>query len=415
MDSALRISDFEDTSFDPFHEWEKSIGMDDVENPHPAFDRLRQSASVQEGDLKETFGMARAPVWEDMPSYLIFGYREAYLALADAEGFSNKLLERMYAFGFGRANLHAMDAPEHTRYRKLFQKGFLPGFIDSWRDTLVAQVINHFIDGFAAQGKANLIEEFTRLYPFHFIYGQIGLPKEDEETFHKLAVCLLCTINPDKMLEASQKLGHYFSRMLDERRDNPGTDLVSILATAEVEGDRIPNDVAVSFLRQLITAGGGTTFHATGSMMVGLLSNPEQLAAVKQDRSLVPQVVEEALRWETPSTIAMRGTTKDVAIGGKVIPKGSKVEIVLASANHDEARFPDPHRFDIFRKREKSLSFSHGPHICIGQHLARMEMSVALNSLLDRLPNLRLDSDKPPPTIRGLITRTPDALHVSFG
>ena len=147
----------------------------------------------------------------------------------------------------------------------------------------------------------------------------------------------------------------------------------------------------------------------------GLLANPEQLAAVVADRSLIPQAIDEALRWEGPVVSTIRHVARDVTLDGVDIPKGAILNVVLGSANRDPEKYLEPDRFDIFRDRSvRNLAFATGPHVCIGQHLARVEMTRALNALLDRLPNLRLDPSKPAPDIRGHILRVPEHIHVVF-
>ena len=209
-------------------------------------------------------------------------------------------------------------------------------------------------------------------------------------------------------------MGRYFARLLAERKGRDGTDLITVLANAEVRGQRLPEEIAVAFLRQLMNAAGDTTYRATGNLLVGHLTNPEQLHVVLTDRLLVPQAVEEALRWEAPLQIQNRLTLSDAKIANVVIPANHKVDILIGTANRDPARHRDPDRFDIFRPPCRHMAFGYGPHLCLGQHLARTKMERALNILLDALPNLRLDPDKPPPKITGLQARAPDAIHVLF-
>ena len=148
--------------------------------------------------------------------------------------------------------------------------------------------------------------------------------------------------------------------------------------------------------------------------MVGLLSNPEQLDAVRNDRTLVPRAIEEALRWDGPLTVLTRQALRDTTIDDVAIAAGTKIDVVTGSANRDPARFADPDRFDIFRPQSRHMAFAYGAHVCIGQYLARLEMSHALNALLDRLPNLRLDPDFPPPRVVSFNSRAPQAIHVLF-
>jgi cytochrome P450 len=310
-----------------------------------------------------------------------------------------------------------MDAPDHQRYRRVFQKAFLPNIVSKWGETLVDPVIDDLLNKFIGRGKADLVQEFTLYYPFHIIYRQIGLPKEDIDTFQKLAIAqIVVSFDMAHGTEASRKLGEYFANMLAERRKAPGEDLVSMLAQVEVEGERLPEEILISFLRQLINAGGDTTYRATSVLLTGLLRNPEQLDAVRKDRALVPQAIEEALRWDGPVLMQTRMATRDVLLAGVNIPAGAVLDVCAGSANHDENHFPDPDRFDIFRPRTTSrhFAFSAGPHICIGQHLARVEMTRALNAILDRLPNLRLNPDMPPPDVRGMMMRVPKHLYVRF-
>jgi cytochrome P450 len=139
------------------------------------------------------------------------------------------------------------------------------------------------------------------------------------------------------------------------------------------------------------------------------------LEAIRNDRSLIAQAIEEALRWDGPVVAQSRMPVTDVSLGGVKIPAGSVLDVVAGSANRDERKFPDPDKFDIFRPRTRHFAFASGPHICIGQHLARVEMTRALNAVLDRLPNIRLDPDMPPPQIRGSMMRAPEHLYVRFG
>ena len=411
----MRIQDYDDASFDPFATFNRSQGAEAVIDPYPLLHELRARGAVQPGDVREPFGAPLDQMMLDLPSYMLFGYDAVHEVLADNQTYSSALFERIMLPTFGRV-LPLMAPPEHPRYRRLFQAAFMPGAVAKWSDTLVPRVVNRFIDRFADRGTAELASEFTEHYPFHFIYGQLELPEQELTIFHKLTVGLMCIgIDYPHAVEASRKMGEYLQLLVDERRVSGGDDLVSRLATAEVEGERLPDEIVVSFLRILMNAGGDTTYRGTSNLLVGLLTHPEQLEAVRNDRSLVPQAIEEALRWNCPVMTLTRMPTRDVSLGGVDIPKGAKLDVVVGSANRDPSRFPEPDRFDIFRSGARHKTFGFGPHVCLGQHLARMEMTRALNALLDRLPKLRLDPEFPPPQIRGLGMRAPAAIHVRFG
>jgi cytochrome P450 len=223
-------------------------------------------------------------------------------------------------------------------------------------------------------------------------------------------------VDIDHGREAHEKLGIYFREVINARRKDPGADLVSVLATTELGGEYLPDEALLSFLRQLMNAAGDTTFRSTGNMLVALLSDrPDQFEMIKQDRSLIAKAIEETLRWEGPVNLNYRTVIRDVTLSGVKIPAGAIVQTITGLANRDPAIFSDPNAFDLTRPMPRShLAFASGHHICLGQHLAKLEMTRAMNILLDRLPKLRLDPDYPKPEIRGYSMRCPRSLHVRF-
>ena len=414
MSNIPRIKDFDDPNYDPFIADEAMYGND--EDPYSKLHELHRKGPVHEGDCRVFLGQSPDITFPpDKKHFMVLGYDEVSQVLNDPTTFSNAAYKFNLGQSFGRS-ISTMDAPEHAQYRRIFQKAFLPNIVANWGDTLVAPAIDELLGQFASRGKADLIQEFTLYYPFNIIYRQLHLPPEDIKTFHKLAIAQT-VVSYDEVhgQEANHKLGEYFKPMIEERRKNPGDDLVSMLALAEVDGEQLPEDILVSFFRQLVNAGGDTTFRTTSVLFTGLLRNPDQLEAVRQDRSLVPQAIEEALRWEGPVNMQTRMATREVVLGGLTIPAGSLIDTCTGIANRDERVFSNPDKFDIFRpKGTRHFAFAAGPHICIGQHLARLEMSRALNAILDRLHNLRLDPDMPPPAIRGIMMRAPKHLYVCF-
>ena len=422
MKTAQRIRDFDNPTFDPFATLDEMQGFAEVDDPYPQFHALHRKGTVLEGDVRQEFGLPMFPFWANYPSnWMVFGYDAVARVFGDGETFSNAIKQRFYDDSSG-ASINGMDGPEHARYRRFFQKAFLPQTIARWGAELVPRVVGRLIDAFADRGHAELVSEFTTLYPFDVIYGQLHMPDEARAVFHKLAVGLTCIgVDRPHALEASQKMGDYFAGLLQERRSAfesgipiAGDDMIGMLAVAEVDGERLPDEIAVSFLRQLMAAAGDTTYRNTGSLLAGLLTHPEQLEAVRRDRSLIPQAIEEGLRWEPPITFEQRLATRDVVLDGVAIPAGAKIDAVIGSANRDPARYANPDDFDIGRKAKRHMAFAYGPHVCIGQHLARLELTRALNALLDRFPTLRLDPDKPAPRVLGLNSRSSPALHVRF-
>jgi cytochrome P450 len=309
-----------------------------------------------------------------------------------------------------------MDEPAHRRYRALVSAAFTQRALARREQELVQKVADDLIDRFAGRGRADLVREFTFPYPTQIIAGLLGLPREDFPQFQRWSISLLSiTVNRERAVAASTALRDYFAPILAARRADPRDDLISRLAQAELEGEHLSDEEIYSFLRLLLPAGVETTYRSSGNLLFGLLSNPAQLDAVRADRSLIPQAIEEAVRWEPPLLVITRLCTRDTRLGGVAIPAGSTVMPLLGAANRDEERYPDPDRFDIFRAPKPNIAWGHGVHMCLGMHLARLEMRVALERLIDRLPGLRLDPDGKDPHIRGQVFRSPTSLPVLFG
>ncbi|AOF98960.1 cytochrome P450 family protein [Blastomonas sp. RAC04] len=414
MMPSPQLEDLSDPGFDPFVIEKLSTG--DCHDPYPQIHALMQRGPVVEGSYRSQFTSVPDVQMGHLPQVMVLGYDAVLHVLTHPEIFTNK---EAFSPNLGRAfgnTVTVMDAPEHPRYRKIFQKAFLPQVVSKWGETVVDPVVDRLMAKFLPHGRADLIEDFTHHYPFQVIYAQVDLDPAQAPVFHKLAIAqLLSSIGAPQGQEASKKLGDFFGALVEQKRAKPGTDLISHLATVEADGERLPDDVLISFLRQLMNAGGDTTYRGTSVLLTGLLTHPEQLKAVAEDRSLIPQAIDEALRWEGPVASTFRYASVDTEIAGVPIKKGTFVNTVLASANRDPSKFPKPDSFDIFRSRTpRHLAFASGPHLCIGQHLARVEMTRALSALLDRLVNLRLDPDKPEPRVTGHILRAPEHLWVRF-
>lgn len=412
MDTAVRIREYDDPSYDPFGSDEINFG--DILDPYAEIAKWRSQGSVLEGDYRSRMGL-HSTLFPDRKLFTILGTDEVSQALNDTDRFSNEVYRFNIGITFGQGSISTMDNPEHGRWRRIFQKIFLPQFVRTWGDTIVDPVVHGLMDKFVDRGHADLVEEFTLRYPFEVIYRQLDLPQADVDTFQRLALGQTDYANIDKAMEAGDKLGEYFIGLVEERRARPGDDLVSLLANTEVDGEYLPELVLISFLRQLMNAAGDTTYRGTSILLAALLRNPDQLEAIRQDRRLIAQAIEEALRWDGPVLVQSRMAKVDTELGGKAIPAGSLLDVVAGAANRDPAVFPDPDKFDIFRKREPHYSFSRGPHLCVGQHLAKVEMTRAMHAVLDHLPNLRFDPDKPEAEIRGSMMRAPKHLFVRFG
>ncbi|KWX67445.1 cytochrome P450 [Mycobacterium sp. NAZ190054] len=382
----------------------------DVRDPYTELARLRREEPVQR---LETSGAL--PHEESLPMFIVYRHEEVQQMLRDNETFSSSSVIAAFGPVLGERVMLGMDEPVHGRLRALVQKAFTQKALARWENELVGRVANSLIDDFAANGRADLVKEFTFDYPSRVIAGLLGLPEEDYPQFQRWSISLLSWLmNPERGLAASAALCDYFAPILQARRTEPRDDLISALAAAEIDGNRLEDEEIFSFLRLLLPAGVETTYRSLGSLLFALLSDPTQLEAVKADRSLLPQAIEEAVRWESPLLTITRVATRDTVLGGVPIPAGATVMPMLGAANRQEDRYPNPDRFDIFRQPKANLGWGHGVHVCLGMHLARLEMRTAVNLLFDRLPNLRLDPDGDDPHIRGQVFRSPTSLPVLF-
>ncbi|SKB99690.1 cytochrome P450 [Sphingopyxis flava] len=410
MSTAIRIQDFDDRTYDPFLSHEDNFGTD--ADPYPRIHELRAQGAVIPGSFREQMGYPC--YYGDAPRFTIVGTKEIEEVLVDASRFSNSGYEMNLGHTFGMGSISVMDNPVHGRWRRIFQKIFLPQHVKTWGETIVDPVVHGLMSKFLPRGEADLVDEFTHSYPFEVIYKQLDLPRSDVETFQRLAIGQTDFEHMSQAIEAGIKLGEYFKALIDERRANHGDDLISLLAMTEVDGDYLPELVLVSFLRQLMNAAGDTTYRGTSILLTALLRNPDQYEAIRKDRNLIPAAIEEALRWDGPVLAQTRVAATDVELGGIKIPKGAFLDVLAGAANRDPAIYPDPDRFDILREKRAHYSFARGPHICVGQHLARVEMTRALHAVMDNLNNLRLDPDKPAPAIRGYMMRVPEHIYVKF-
>jgi len=383
----------------------------DVRDPYPELADARRANPIQKLDS------SLMPHEEGQDVFFIYRHDDITQVLRDGETFSSAhIIDLIMGPIMGEHIMLGMDDPDHRRYRAIVSTAFRQKVLAQWEQELVVDVANELIDAFADRGSADLVREFNFPFPTKVISGILGLPREDYRQFQRWTTAILSFFTKlDEAILASNEVKEYMAVILAERRREPREDLISELAQAELDGEHLSDEEIFSFLRLLLPAGVETTYRATGNMLFSLLSNSRQLEAVRSDRSLIPQAIEESLRLETPLLNITRLATKDANVGGVRIPAGSTVMLMLAAANRDEGRYPDPDDYDIWRESPKPhISFGHGPHACLGTHLARLEMRVALNLLLDRLPNLRLDPDGDDPHIRGQVFRSPTSLPVLF-
>lgn len=290
----------------------------------------------------------------------------------------------------------AMDAPDHTRLRRLVQRGFTPKSIAE-HEALVRRTADELIDAFPAHGNVDLVESFARPLPMRVITRLLGVPDSDFATFARWGEHLVIALDRARSLREAIKvhgtlveIDQMFRALVAERRRRPGVDLVSVLAE-QADGDALTDDELVGTLSLLLIAGFETTVNLLGTGTATLVAHPDQLALLAADpEAHLPNTVEEALRYESPVQFTLRRTLAPIEVApGHVVPSGADVITMIATANRDPLVFDHPDRFDITRSNaRRHLSFITGPHACLGGALARLEARVAWESLVRRFPDV---------------------------
>jgi cytochrome P450 len=415
VEALPRIRDFADADYNPFTAAKLLGGEGEVKDIHPEFHRLRELNPVFDGDLRQHFGLNADLTTQHLRQVAVLGYKEGKDLLINTADWSNSVYVNNIGAFFG-LSISIMDDPDHAIYRRMFQQAFGPSMVKRWSEEIIPRVINSLIDELEGCGNVELVTGFSLNFPFHIIHELMDLPRSDREVFHKLAFGqLLVTFDKAHGEEAAEKLQQYLELVVADRRASPREhDLMSLIVHAEIEGKPVSDAVIYGFFRQLMNAAGDTSYNGFSTAMAGLLANPEQLELVKRDRSLVSKAIEEALRWNAPVMMISRTPKRPLELCGVKINPGDHVGVVLPAMNRDPAVFDRPDEFDLHRANRGHSAFGLGPHICLGQHLARSEMQIALNMLLDRLPKLRRDDRFAPPEVCGFMLRGPASLHVRF-
>ncbi|OMC29335.1 cytochrome [Mycobacterium sp. GA-1841] len=296
----------------------------------------------------------------------------------------------------------SMDPPEHQKMRKLVSNVFTPRAIASLED-MVHEKISERIDALDPRS-FDVVADFSALFPNEVITTMLGVPEEDREQIRRWLDLLLERrigeiIVPPEGLEASMNTGVYYYKLIQQRRADPRDDMISRLIETEIERDGVVEkltDVDIAgFATLLGGAGAETVTKLVGNAIVAFADFPEQWQALRADRSKIPAAIEELLRYEAPSQYQVRTATRDVTLHGTTIPRDSVVLLLTAAATRDERMFGDPDRLDIDRERKMgfNLAFGYGVHSCLGAALARMESRIALDALLDVLPDYEVDRD----------------------
>lgn len=375
------------------------------------FDHIREAKPValveaDDGDLFDPFWLVTR--YDDVmriskdnqaflnnPRPVVFSFRET-IAFSRAATGSDMLVDSLVVF----------DAPIHPKYRKLTQDWFMPRNLARIEGEIRA-LAERTVDAMIAAGpKLDFVKSVAGPYPLHVVMQILGVPEQDEPRMQMLTQKLfggqdkdLSGTGMDNMtaeqvvkLVAGAVAGFedYFAKLAEERRANPTDDVASVIANAQVDGEPLPARDMAGYYIIVATAGHDTTSASTAGAMLALAQDPAQWARVKTDRSLLPGIVEEAIRWTTPVQHFMRTAAHDLELGGQHIAKGDWLMLNYVAANHDPAQFAEPRRFDAARSPNRHLAFGAGAHQCLGLHLARLEMRILFEVLLDRIETIEL-------------------------
>jgi cytochrome P450 len=323
-------------------------------------------------------------------------------------------------------SLVSMDAPDHPKYRALTQAWFMPNNIKKLEGR-ITEIARDAVEKMAARGgTCDFVQDVALHYPLKVIMEIMGVPDEDMPRMLKLTQELFGASDPDTardgdtvgsatrapVMETIADFYAYFGRLTADRRANPRDDLSSVIANSQIDGKPISELEALSYYVIVATAGHDTTSSSTAGAIWALAENPEQFAMVKDDPSLIPGLIDEAIRWTTPVKHFMRSATADAELGGQHIRKDDWLMLCYASGNRDEDVFEDPFVFRADRKPNKHLAFGYGAHLCLGQHLAKMEMRILFETLLPRLKSLSLAGT--PKLTQAVFVNGPKTLPIQF-
>lgn len=301
--------------------------------------------------------------------------------------------------------LSYMDAPEHTKIKNVTSNWFLPASVRKREDDIRALARTSVDSLLASDGHVDIVEDFALKYPLRVIMSLFGVPPEDEPLMLTLTQELFGTTDPDTQRdevamepdvaarmfrEAIADFFGYFNKLSADRRKNPTDDLASLIANAKVDGAYLPESFVNGYYIAIATAGHDTTSSTISGLIKAFAQHPDQLEKVRNDMSLVPSVLDEALRWVSPVKHFHRVVGQDTVFNGRELREGDSVMLLYPSANRDEEVFESPDVFDITRRPNKHLAFGFGPHMCIGQHVAKLEMRILLEELLPKVSSFEL-------------------------
>ena len=382
---------------------ELNVSMDDIPDMHHVLARLRSEAPLAEVRCNG------APAW------IILTYEALRDALRDEDTFPSAAAYSTTTDPAVGRTLNSMRGTEHTRNRAVVSPMFRKQRMAAYRDELLEPVCHSIVDRFEGQPRVDLRTVLTHRFPMVVITRLLGLPADDSEALERWSNALFTyPFDPDGALAAKAEFTAFLEGIMDERRAEPGDDLISTLVNGEFQGHTLTQEEILSFLRLLFPAGTHNTTNAIGNLFFALLEHPELMERVRTDATARHWAVEETLRWEPSVGNLPRQVCADGAVfHGVEIPPDAPVVYSFAAANRDPAMFAQPDHFDLDREPPEMLTFGLGEHFCLGAWLGRQEMHVALDVMIERTRHLELaDVDGARP--RGGSLRGPQTLPVTI-
>ena len=374
-----------------------------LQDPYPTYTRL-----LEEGPLHYVDVGSKWAVWS------VFGHAECSSIAKDPRLSAKRAQQMLLPLPLSRQAefselarmlslwLIFMDPPEHTRLRKLLNKGFSPAAVEGLRPQVEA-IVNRMLQPLKRGSEIDLMREFANPMPVRIISEMLGVPQELHDSFVGWSRAIaLFRGSPDRTVEHAQgaqdaliEMTNFFRKAVAERRRNKGSDLISLLIDIEEDGEVLTEEELYAQCIALLFAGHETTRNLIGNGMYTLLKNPEQTSELRENPEMIRSAVEEILRYESPVQFTARVLKEDIEVCGQRIPQKWTMLCMLGAANRDPKRFKDPNQLDLKRLNNQHLAFSAGPHFCIGGQLARLEGQVALLNLVQRFPEMKLTGPRP--------------------
>lgn len=387
-------------------------------NPYPTYEMLRASSPIL---YAEDLNMWFISAYEDVSTLLRdhrFGRSIDHVLTREQRGLPPK---PAHLAPFNKLSEHSMfdkEPPDHTRLRSLVHKAFTPRRVENLRGQ-IQTITDQLLDAVQERGTMDMLADFAVPLPVTVIAELLGIPESDRHLLRPWSQDIVTMYELDhtqeqehRAIQAAVEFSAYLRDLARERREHPQDDLITALALVQEEGDRLTEDELVATCVLLLNAGHEATVNVIGNGMFALLSNPDQFDLLKRQPDAVPTAVEEMMRYDTPLQLFRRWVLEDVTYKGHQFKQGTEIALLFGSANRDPARFDNPDVLDVTRRDNPHISFSLGIHYCLGAPLARLELQIAVATLLRRMPNLRLV--EPPQYRDSVVIRGLRELKVAF-